>query len=64
MGLELQPAVLRTEYVKMSREDMRGQVDNPEELEACPVIRQLLREWRQTCAEIEALSVPGDGGAT
>jgi hypothetical protein len=43
---------------------MRGQVDNPEELEACPVIRQLLREWRQTCAEIEALSVPGDGGAT
>ena len=63
MGLELRPAVLQTEYVKMSREDVRDQVENLEELEARPAIRGLLREWRRTCAEIEALGAPGGGGA-
>jgi hypothetical protein len=56
LGLKLWPQVLRTEYVKVSREDMREQVENPAELEADPEIRRLLEEWGRFCAEVEALA--------
>lgn len=58
LGLKLWRQVLRTEYVKVSREDMREQVENPAELEADPAIRGLLEEWARYCAEVEALAGP------
>jgi hypothetical protein len=61
LGLKLWRQVLRTEYVKVSREDMREQVENPAELEADPEIRGLLEEWARFCAEVEAMASGSPG---
>lgn len=56
LGLDMPPEVLETEYVKVSREDMREQVENLAELEAAPGIREQVERWQETCAMLEALA--------
>jgi hypothetical protein len=56
LSLDLPPEVLKTEYVKVSREDMREQVGNLAELEAAPAICEQLDRWWETCAMLEALA--------
>jgi len=63
LGLDMPPAVLETEYVKVSRADMREQVENLAELEAHPAIREQATRWQETCAMLEALAAREPAGA-
>lgn len=58
LGLGWHPAARESEYVKMSRADLREQVENLAELEAAPEIAALLVRWAEIAAGYAAL----DGG--
>jgi hypothetical protein len=55
LGLPWEPAVAESEYVKMSRPDLRPQVENLAEIEGDPVLRGLEAEWAEIAAGYAAL---------
>lgn len=58
LGLPWDAAARESEYVKMSRADLREQVENLAELEAAPEIAALVARWAEVAAGYAALG-PG-----
>jgi hypothetical protein len=60
LDLPWHAAVRESEYVEMSRPDLREQVENLAELEAAPEVRSLLEEWAEVAAGYAVLAPGGE----